>query len=116
RQRIGACPVIVKGETVATQTTEQLKQKRCEPCEGGVDKIGEHEAKQQVGQLKSWELVDGAKRLRKKWVAKDFMAAINFFDRIAKLAENEGHHPDLRLEGYRNVTVEIWTHAIGGLS
>ena len=36
--------------------------------------------------------------------------------KVARLAEEEGHHPDLHLEGYRNVAIEIWTHAIGGLS
>ena len=47
---------------------------------------------------------------------KNFMAGIVFFTQVAELAEAEGHHPDLHLEGYRNVWVEIWTHAIGGLS
>ena len=36
--------------------------------------------------------------------------------RVAELAESEGHHPDLHLVGYRNVAIELWTHAIGGLS
>ena len=101
---------------MTAQTTEQLKQKKCEPCEGGVDKMDSQEAKQQIKHLDGWELTDDAKRLRKKWVVKNFMAAINFFGKVAKLAEDEGHHPDLHLEGYRNVVVEIWTHAIGGLS
>jgi len=35
---------------------------------------------------------------------------------VAELAEQEGHHPDLHLERYRNVWIELWTHAIGGLS
>jgi 4a-hydroxytetrahydrobiopterin dehydratase len=35
---------------------------------------------------------------------------------VAKVAEQDGHHPDLHLEGYRNVWIELWTHAIGGLS
>ena len=34
----------------------------------------------------------------------------------ADIAEDDGHHPDLHIEGYRNVSVELWTHAIGGLS
>jgi 4a-hydroxytetrahydrobiopterin dehydratase len=41
---------------------------------------------------------------------------MQFFHLVAELAEAENHHPDLHLEGYRNVTIEIWTHAIGGLS
>ena len=44
------------------------------------------------------------------------MAGIKFFNAVAELAEDEGHHPDLHLEGYRNVWIELWTHAIGGLS
>ena len=34
----------------------------------------------------------------------------------ARVAEEEGHHPDLHLEGYRHVWIELSTHAIGGLS
>jgi 4a-hydroxytetrahydrobiopterin dehydratase len=41
---------------------------------------------------------------------------MEFFNAVADLAEEEGHHPDLHLEGYRNVWIEIYTHAIGGLS
>jgi 4a-hydroxytetrahydrobiopterin dehydratase len=41
---------------------------------------------------------------------------MRFFEEVAALAEQEGHHPDLHLEGYRNVSIELWTHAIGGLS
>ena len=55
-----------------------------------------------------------AVRIRREWVAKNFMAAIDFFNRVAALAEDEGHHPDLHLVGYRNVAIELWTHAIGG--
>ena len=47
---------------------------------------------------------------------KNFQAGIDFFDKLAALAESEGHHPDLHLEGYRNVSIDVWTHAIGGLS
>jgi 4a-hydroxytetrahydrobiopterin dehydratase len=44
------------------------------------------------------------------------MSGMEFFSRIAELAEREGHHPDLHLVSYRNLTVEIWTHAVQGLS
>ena len=39
-----------------------------------------------------------------------------FFQPLRRACEAEGHHPDLHIEGYRNVSVELWTHAIGGLS
>ncbi|HUQ71150.1 MAG TPA: 4a-hydroxytetrahydrobiopterin dehydratase, partial [Planctomycetaceae bacterium] len=51
-----------------------------------------------------------------EWVVKNFLAGMAFFEKVAEVAEAEGHHPDLHLVGYRNVAIEIWTHAIGGLS
>jgi len=44
------------------------------------------------------------------------MAGMEFFNQVADVAEEDEHHPDLHIEGYRNVSVELWTHAIGGLS
>jgi 4a-hydroxytetrahydrobiopterin dehydratase len=44
------------------------------------------------------------------------MAGIDFFNKVAALAEDEGHHPDLHLQGYRNVSIEMMTHAVGGLT
>ena len=44
------------------------------------------------------------------------MEGMKFFNAVAEIAEEDGHHPDLHIVGYRNVSIEIWTHAIGGLS
>jgi 4a-hydroxytetrahydrobiopterin dehydratase len=63
-----------------------------------------------------WKLTADAKRLRREWRVKDFQVGLDFFERIGKVAEEEDHHPDLHLVGYRNVAIEIWTHAINGLS
>ncbi len=98
------------------ETSDQLRQQRCVPCEGGVARIERPAAIEQLDQLQNWALSDDATRIRKSWVVTNFMEAIRFFTEIAELAENEGHHPDLHLEGYRNASVELWTHAIGGLS
>ena len=35
---------------------------------------------------------------------------------VSVLAEDEGHHPDVHITSYRNVQVDLSTHAIGGLS
>lgn len=101
---------------MTTQTTEQLTRKKCAPCEGGVEKYTLQQATEQLQNLDGWRLTDDGKRIRKDWVVKNFMAGMDFFHRVAELAEEEGHHPDLHLEGYRNVWIELWTHAIGGLS
>jgi 4a-hydroxytetrahydrobiopterin dehydratase len=98
------------------QTTEQLAQKKCVPCEGGVPKYSRAEAEAQIKKLEGWRLTHDGQRIRKDWTAKAFMPAIKFFNEVAKVAEEDQHHPDLHLEGYRNVWIELWTHAIGGLS
>jgi 4a-hydroxytetrahydrobiopterin dehydratase len=99
-----------------TQTTEQLIHKKCVPCEGGVPKYSLDESRAQLATLDGWQLTHDGQRIRKNWVVKNFMAGIDFFNRVAEVAEGEGHHPDLHLEGYRNVGLELYTHAIGGLS
>ena len=99
-----------------TQTPDQLVQKKCLPCEGGVDPCSLDEAQQQLQQLEGWYLTHEGQRIRKDWKAKHFLAGMDFFNRCAEVAEWDGHHPDLHIEGYRNVSVELWTHAIGGLS
>jgi len=99
-----------------TQTIEQLTQKKCVPCEGGVPKYSLAEARAQLTTLAGWRLTHEGERIRKDWIVKNFMAGLDFFNRVGKVAEDDGHHPDLHLEGYRNVWIELYTHAIGGLS
>ena len=98
------------------QTSEQLTQKKCEPCEGGVDACPLPEAQQQLANLTGWELTYDGQRIRKNWTVRNFVAGLEFFRKVCDVAEAEGHHPDLHIENYRDVWIEIWTHAIGGLS
>lgn len=98
------------------QTADQLAQKKCVPCEGKTPKYTTAEAKAQLKNLSGWQITHDDERIRKNWTVKDFLAGLEFFQEVAKLAEAENHHPDLHLEGYRNVWIEIWTHSIGGLS
>ena len=99
-----------------TQTTDELLQKKCVPCEGGVPKYSLSEAREQLEKLSGWRLTADGQRIFKEWVVKNFMAGMGFFNRVAELAETEGHHPDLHLRGYRNMSIELYTHAIDGLS
>lgn len=101
---------------MAIQSTAELVQKKCLPCEGGVEPFTPVQAKEQLKELSGWYLTHDGQRIRKDWKVKHFMAGIDFFNRCAEIAEADQHHPDLHIEGYRNVSVELWTHAIGGLS
>jgi 4a-hydroxytetrahydrobiopterin dehydratase len=101
---------------MAVQSPDQLRQKKCLPCEGGVEPYTAEQAREQLQRLEGWRLTENGQRIRKEWTVKNFLAGIAFFNKCAEVAEADGHHPDLHLEGYRNVAVELWTHAIGGLS
>ena len=54
--------------------------------------------------------------MSRTFTAKNWAAAMSFFNAVSEIAEEEGHHPDLHLTSWRNVAVELSTHAIGGLS
>jgi len=99
-----------------TLSEPELAQKKCKPCEGGVEPVSLTEAREQVGRLPAWSLSPDGKKIRKEWVVKDFSTAIDFFHRVADVSNREDHHPDLHLTGYRKVAIELSTHAIGGLS
>jgi 4a-hydroxytetrahydrobiopterin dehydratase len=73
-------------------------------------------SQRQLANLPGWRLTHNNQRIRKDWTVKNFLTGLAFFQEIAKVAEADAHHPDLHLEGYRNVSIELWTHAIGGLS
>ena len=90
-----------------------LASKHCRPCEGDVRPLTPGEAECLRGEIPAWNLADG--RLRRRFVFPSFVDAMAFLNRVATLAEEEGHHPDFTVH-YRQVDFEIWTHAIGGLS
>jgi 4a-hydroxytetrahydrobiopterin dehydratase len=97
-------------------TATELTQKRCASCEGGVPKLPPDQVKHYLAALPDWKLSANGQRIRRDWRVKDFVTALDFFNRIGAIAEAEDHHPDLHVVGYRNVTIEIWTHAVGGLT
>lgn len=97
-------------------STEQLVSKKCLPCEGGVDPYPLDVARAQLQRLSGWYLTHDNKRIRKDWTVKNFVAGLDFFNQVTQVAEEDGHHPDLHLSGYRNLWIELWTHAIDGLS
>ncbi|RVW47369.1 putative pterin-4-alpha-carbinolamine dehydratase [Vitis vinifera] len=55
-------------------------------------------------------------KLNRSWKVKSFTKGLELFQAVADVAEAEGHHPDLHLVGWNNVKIEIWTHAVGGLT
>lgn len=90
--------------------------KKCLPCEGGIAACSIEEAGRWMKGLNDWELDEAGKKIGKSWKLRNFMDCLAKANQIGALAEEETHHPDLHIENYRMLRIEIWTHAIGGLS
>jgi len=101
---------------MSAPTLSDLKSKKCMPCEGDVPPLSPGEVEVFLDAVEGWSLTNQGQRIRREWAARNFMAGIAFFDKVAALAEDEGHHPDLHLVGYRHVAIELSTHAAGGLT
>lgn len=97
-------------------TAAELAAKKCVPCEGGVPKLSVAEAEAQLTAVPEWRLTHEGSRIRRDWTLKTFRDGIRLLNNVGALAEREQHHPDLHLVGYRQVWIELTTHAIGGLS
>lgn len=92
----------------------ELLSKKCVPCEGGVQPFSKEQASTYLKLIPSWRL-DSKGHLAKQFKFKNFAMAMAFLNKVAQLAEREGHHPDFAVH-YNKVDFEIWTHAVNGLS
>ena len=93
---------------------ERLASKSCVPCRGGVPPLSEAEAARFLEGTPEWRLEEQATRLRRGFEFRDFLEAMKFVNRVADLAEQEGHHPDIAIH-WNKVDLVLWTHKIGGL-
>jgi len=102
---------------------DNLLKKKCIPCEAGTEPLRFGEVQDYMSEIPGWNLTsdeDPEKelvnpRIYREYKFKDFIGAVNFVDRVADIAEEEGHHPDIHIY-YNKVVLELWTHAIKGLS
>jgi 4a-hydroxytetrahydrobiopterin dehydratase len=115
-ERLPASHFPYKKSIMLVPSNEALVQRKCLACEGGVDKLTTATYIPLLEQIPQWHVDDQGLSIERKYVFKHFKAAIRFINAVAELAEQEQHHPDLHLTGYRNVKIVLTTHAIGGLS
>lgn len=99
----------------AKNSMSELSKKKCVPCEGTVPPLTPSKAQEMMVHLDDWSLIDGAHLLAKSFRFSNFVKTMEFVNKVAAIAEEEGHHPDLTVS-YGSVTVELMTHAVGGLS
>ena len=89
---------------------------QCTACRGGEPTLTETEIEDLLFHVIGWQVmeVDGIKRLEKGFKLKNFVDAVEFTNKIAVIAEEQGHHP-LIITEWGRVTVQWWTHKIKGL-
>ena len=91
-----------------------LTKKKCVPCEGGIPPFTEKQAKDYLKQVKGWKLVGN--KIERSLAFEDFMQAVKFVNKVADLAEEEQHHPDILLHSWNKMKLTVYTHVINGLS
>ena len=92
-----------------------LASKKCVVCEVGGASLTREESEKLLTEIKGWELSIDLKLISKNFKFKDFKEAFVFTSKVADLAEEEGHHPEI-LIGWGKVRIELTTHAVSGLS
>lgn len=75
-----------------------------------------YKVKMYLRDLGGWTLTDDHTSISCELIVNDFMTAIGLMDRIAVIAQDERHHPDLHLTDYRNLRIVLTSHDMGGLS
>jgi 4a-hydroxytetrahydrobiopterin dehydratase len=122
-RRPGNCP---RGRVKGTGTrkyhsgeeenmTTLLAKKKCVPCEKGTPPLKGKKLTKLYNQLSNGWLVLDDHHLEKNFKFKNFRQALDFTNQVGKLADTEGHHPDIYL-AWGKVHLKVWTHKIDGLS
>jgi 4a-hydroxytetrahydrobiopterin dehydratase len=93
-----------------------LTQQKCTACRKDSPRVTEAEVAELKPQIPEWALIarDDIPRLERTFKFLNFAEAVAFTNKVAAIAEDEGHHPALLTEWGR-VTVTWWTHKIRGL-
>ena len=90
-----------------------LTDKKCKACEGGVEPMSDKDIDIMLDSLDSWEYKNG--KLTKILILKNHYQAIYFVNAIAWISHQENNHPYITV-GFKDVKVEYWTHAIDGIT
>ena len=92
-----------------------LSEKKCIPCEGGVPPLNEKEVTEYKKLISyDWKVIENNK-ITKELLFVSYRHTIDFVNKVADMAEEEGHHPDMHVY-FGRIVIELWTHSINGLS
>jgi 4a-hydroxytetrahydrobiopterin dehydratase len=94
-----------------------LAERHCVACKPGTPPLPRQDIERLLLEVPDWrvEEAEGHLRLARTVKFKGFMPGVELVNRIAPIAEAEGHHPDLLLS-YGSLKIWLTTHAAGGLT
>jgi len=92
---------------------ENLSNKKCVPCQGGIPKLTGEQSKIYLVDLNEWLLINDH-HIEKTYQFPDFKSALQFVNLVGEIAEDENHHPNINFT-WGKVEISIWTHKIDGL-
>ncbi len=95
-----------------------LTKKKCVPCEGGAIPFDISEIHKYQKKIDGWNVTKNEKNiffLEKNFKFENFKDSQNFVNKVGRISEEEGHHPDI-IFGWGYAKINITTHAIEGLS
>lgn len=92
-----------------------LAEQKCIPCRGGVPPMANDRVEALLRELDDGWRLNANGHLERAYAFDNFAQAMAFANKVAGVAEDEGHHPDLHI-AWGVCKVEIWTHKISGLT
>jgi len=95
---------------------DDLKTKKCIPCEGGLAAMTREEFSKYLDQVNDWSVIDNDTKIEREFTFKDFIEALAFVNAAGEIAEKEGHHPNIYIHSWNKVKMTVYTHSINGLS
>jgi 4a-hydroxytetrahydrobiopterin dehydratase len=101
---------MIEGSDLAGQT--------CEACTPSTPVLKYPRLKKLLGQVPLWryEKMGGAPALTRHFRFAKYSETITFVNKVAEIAEREGHHPEIYIGNYNQVVLSMSTHAINDLS
>jgi len=96
---------------------DDLYKKDCIPCKGGVPSFNISEIHKYLKKIDGWDVKKKESEsyyIEKKFTFKNFLESQKFINQVGKIAEEQGHHPDITF-GWGYAIVQIFTHKIKGL-
>ncbi len=94
--------------------SNDLSDQHCTPCKGGIPPMNAEEIQKHIQCLPGWNVINNH-HLEKTFRFKKYNQTMQFVNSVAQIAESENHHPEMHVS-YGKVQIEIFTHAVGGLS